>query len=102
MPFIADWPSDDIIGLWQYLKKHGSRLGGNTGQYFLRFVGKDSFILSRDVCTALRAEGLIDSPKPTALKELKKAQAAFNQLQQESGRSLAELSMLLALSLGPR
>ena len=33
---------------------------------------------------------------------LKKAQAAFNQLQQESGRSLAELSMLLALSLGPR
>ena len=100
--FIADWPSDNIIGLWQYLKKHGSRLGGNTGQYFLRFVGKDSFILSRDVCTALRAEGLIDSPNPTALKELKKAQAAFNQLQQESGRTLAELSMLLALSLGPR
>ncbi|MEC8529072.1 MAG: DNA-3-methyladenine glycosylase I, partial [Pseudomonadota bacterium] len=28
--FIAGWPHDDIIGLWLYLKKHGSRLGGNT------------------------------------------------------------------------
>ena len=27
--FITQWPSSDIIGLWQYLKKHGSRLGGN-------------------------------------------------------------------------
>jgi 3-methyladenine DNA glycosylase Tag len=25
--FIANWPEDDVISLWVYLKKHGSRLG---------------------------------------------------------------------------
>ncbi len=25
---IADWPSSDIVGLWKYLAKHGSQLGG--------------------------------------------------------------------------
>ena len=27
--FIANWPSSDQIGLMEYLKKHGGRLGGN-------------------------------------------------------------------------
>ena len=35
--FLAEWPEDNIVGLWKYLKKHGNRLGGNSGQYFLRF-----------------------------------------------------------------
>ena len=29
--FIADWPENDIVGLWLELKKNGSRLGGNSG-----------------------------------------------------------------------
>ena len=29
--FIADWPVEDQIGLMAYLKKHGSRLGGQRG-----------------------------------------------------------------------
>ena len=99
--FLAQWPSDDIIGLWSYLKKHGSRLGGNSGQYFLRFSGKDTFILSRDVCTALRAEGIIDKLQPTAKRDLVKVQSTFNELAEESGRTLSELSMILALSVGP-
>ena len=99
--FLAQWPSDDIIGLWAYLKKHGSRLGGNSGQYFLRFSGKDTFILSRDVCTALRAEGIIDKPQVTAKRDLLKVQNAFNELRADSGRTLSELSMILALSVGP-
>ena len=37
--FIADWPEEDVIGLWLYLKKKGSRLGGNTGPYALRSIG---------------------------------------------------------------
>ncbi|MDP5138393.1 DNA-3-methyladenine glycosylase I, partial [Rheinheimera baltica] len=53
--FIAHWPSSDIIGLWAYLKKHGARLGGNTGPYALRAIGKDTFILSEDVEAYLRA-----------------------------------------------
>jgi 3-methyladenine DNA glycosylase Tag len=100
--FLASWPSDDITGLWAYMKKHGSRLGGNSGQYFLRFSGKDTFILSRDVCTALLSVGIIDKTQVTAQRDLKKVQMAFNEMQQESGRTLAELSMILALSIGPR
>lgn len=100
--FLAQWPSDDVVGLWAYLKKHGSRLGGNSGQYFLRFSGKDTFILSRDVCTALRAEGIIDKAQPTAKRDLIKIQQTFNQLAEDSGRSFCALSMILALSVGPR
>ena len=40
---IAEWPSEDITGLWAFLKKNGSRLGGNTGPYALRTLGKDTF-----------------------------------------------------------
>ena len=52
--FLSRWPKDDQIGLTAYLGKHGSRLGGNTGQYFLRWVGWDAFIISRDLVAALR------------------------------------------------
>ena len=45
--FLAGWPADDQVGLMAYLGKHGSRLGGNTGQYFLRWLGWDCFILSQ-------------------------------------------------------
>ena len=55
--FLSRWPKDDQIGLMAYLAKHGSRLGGNTGQYFLRWVGWDAFILSQDLVAALRDAG---------------------------------------------
>ncbi|CAA0096577.1 DNA-3-methyladenine glycosylase I [Zhongshania aliphaticivorans] len=99
--FLAEWPEDNIVGLWTYLKKHGNRLGGNSGQYFLRFMGKDTFILSRDVCTALCAEGIVDKTQITSQRDLAAVQAAFNEMRAESGRSLSELSMILALSIGP-
>lgn len=97
--FIAQWPSSDIIGLWQYLKKHGSRLGGNTGPYSLRALGKDTFLLSRDVEAYLRTWNIIDGGINTQ-KSLTGTQEFFNQLQQESGRSLAQLSRLVSLSTG--
>jgi 3-methyladenine DNA glycosylase Tag len=50
--FLAAWPAGDQIGLTGYLAKHGSRLGGNTGQYFLRFIGWDAFIVSGDMASA--------------------------------------------------
>ena len=56
--FLADWPASDQIGLMHYLKRHGSRLGGKTCQWFLRRVGKDGFILSADVVTALQQAGV--------------------------------------------
>ncbi|MDP2636282.1 MULTISPECIES: DNA-3-methyladenine glycosylase I [unclassified Pseudoalteromonas] len=97
--FIANWPTDDIIGLWAYLKKHGARLGGNTGPYALRTLGKDTFLLSRDVESYLRAHKIIDGGLQTK-KSLTAAQAFFNELQQQSGLSLQELSLIVAYSVG--
>ena len=54
--FLADWPSSDQAGLLMWLKRNGARLGGNSAQYFLRRVGWDGFILSRDVIAALHRE----------------------------------------------
>ena len=65
-------------------------------------MGKDSFILSRDVCIALRSEAIIDTDTPTAKRDLIKIQDAFNQMRSESGRSHAQLSKLLAMSRGPK
>lgn len=97
--FIADWPSSDIIGLWAYLKKHGQRLGGNTGPNALRFLGKDTFILSSDVESYLRAQKIIDGGLHSK-KSLSAIQAHFNALQAQTGYSLMQLSRLIAFAGG--
>ena len=97
--FIEDWPTTDIIGLWTFLKKNGQRLGGNTGPYALRLLGKDTFILSSDVEAYLRAQKVIDGGLQSK-KSLTAIQTYFNQLQQESGYSLTQLSRLIALASG--
>ncbi|WP_323798265.1 DNA-3-methyladenine glycosylase I [Nisaea sp.] len=99
--FIAKWDAADQIGLLDYLKKHGNRLGGLTGQYFLRFVGRDGFVLSKDVTSALKAAGVIDGPA-TSKTALAKIQAAFNRWGEESGQSQTAISRTLALSVGPK
>lgn len=96
--FIADWPTDDFAGLMLWLKKNGSRLGGSTGAYGLRRLGVDSFLLSRDVVARLVAEGVIDKP-PTSQKAMQAVQAAFNTWRDQSGRSLTEISRVLAFSV---
>jgi len=97
--FVAGWPESDIVGLLALLKKRGSRLGGATAQYFLRFMGKDTFILSNDVVAALVNAEVIDNHKATAVKDRKAIQAAFNQWHTESGRSYTVMSRVLAMSI---
>lgn len=97
--FAANWPSNDVIGLWMYLKKNGSRLGGNTGPYALRSLGVDTFLLSQDVEGFLRLHGIVDSGI-TSKKALQSSQNFFNELQQQSGQSLAQLSRLVSYSFG--
>ena len=97
--FVADWPSEDIIGLWAYLKKHGARLGGNTGPYALRALGKDTFIISNDVESYFRQRDIVSGGIQNK-GNLKAIQASFNQLQQESDRSLQEISLIIANSVG--
>jgi len=97
--FIAEWPEDDVIGLWQQLKKHGSRLGGNTGPYALRTLGVDTFLLTQDVEGFLRSHKIVDSGI-SSQRALKAAQAFFNDLREQSGKPLAELSRLVSFCHG--
>ncbi|MGB2739128.1 MAG: DNA-3-methyladenine glycosylase I [Cognaticolwellia sp.] len=97
--FIAKWPSDDIIGLWAYLKKHGQRLGGNTGPYALRALGKDTFILSRDVEAYFRAHDIITGGIQTK-SSLNAIQTSFNDWQKQCDLSLGQLSRLIAYATG--
>ncbi|MBR9729093.1 DNA-3-methyladenine glycosylase I [Shewanella intestini] len=97
--FIAQWPCDDITGLWQVLKKQGARLGGNTGPYFLRAVGKDTFLLSQDVQAYLKAHKLVDYGF-TSKSGLQQTQDVFNHWQQQTGLTLAEISRIISLSVG--
>lgn len=95
---LGGWPSRDYVGLLDLLKKEGSRLGGSTAQYAMRFCGRDSFILSQDVTARLIAEGVIDKPA-TSKKAMAAVQAAFNAWMDQSGRSLTEISRVLAYSI---
>lgn len=98
--FLSGWPETDQVGLMEYLKRHASRLGGATVQYFLRFEGWDAFILSTDVVKALIREGVV-AKEPTGKKDLAAVQAAFNTWRDQSGRPVREISRILALSVGP-
>jgi 3-methyladenine DNA glycosylase Tag len=96
--FFADWPNEDFVGLLEFLKKRGARLGGTTGQRVMRVMGRDAFMLSSDVIARLIAEGVIDKP-PTSKRDLTAVQAAFTTWATQSGRSLTEISQILAMSV---
>ena len=55
--------------------------------------------MSRDVVAALIGEGVVDK-NPTSQRDLGAVQAAFNAWHTESGRSLAAISRVLAVSAG--
>ncbi len=96
--FLAQWPQDDQAGLLLWLKRNGARLGGNTAQYFLRRVGWDGFILSRDVVTALTRAGILDA-SPTSKKGLSQVQEAFNYWHRETGLPVSHLSRIVSFTV---
>jgi 3-methyladenine DNA glycosylase Tag len=96
---VADWPKETITDLWAHLKKHGARLGGNTGPYALRQLGVDTFILSNDVEGYLRNTNIIDSGRGTK-RAMTAANKAFMEWHQQSGRSLSEISQIIAYGFG--
>ena len=98
--FLAQWPGADQVGLLDLLSKRGARLGGRTGQYFLRFIGKDSFVTSGDVVACLRDAGLDIAENPTSKKDLGKIQDQFNAWGRETGLPLIHLSRICAMSIG--
>lgn len=97
---VGEWPAADFAGLCGWLAREGSRLGGSTGPYVLRFMGKEGWILSRDVVARLVAEGVVDGP-PSSRKAMAAVQAAFSAWQAESGLTLTAISRVLAQSIGP-
>jgi 3-methyladenine DNA glycosylase Tag len=96
--WLAGWPGDDIVGLWEALAKRFSQMGGNSGPSFLRMVGKDTFILTPSVIAALKHWGAITAP-PKNRQDRAAVQAAFNAWTAESGRPLCQLSLILASSV---
>jgi len=96
--FVADWPAEDYFGLLDYFRQHGARLGGLTCQYFLRSVGVDGFVLSRDGTWALIDAGVVDKP-PSSKGDMRKVQQAYNLWREESGYGFAAISRILALSI---
>ena len=97
---LAQWPAGDQVGLLELLGKRGVRLGSRTGQYFLRFIGKDGFVTSADVVACLRDAGLEIAESPTSKKDLAKIQAQFNAWALETGLPVTHLSRICAMSIG--
>jgi 3-methyladenine DNA glycosylase Tag len=98
--FLSNWPSSDEIGLLDLLAKRGSRLGGNTGQMLLRFVGWDGFVTSQDVVACLRDAGLDIALEVKSKGDLAKVQAQFNAWAVETGLPYVHLSRICAMSVG--
>ncbi|MEM6989227.1 MAG: DNA-3-methyladenine glycosylase I [Myxococcota bacterium] len=100
--WIARWPEDDMVGLMDALKTRGSRLGGMSGHWLLRHMGKDTYMLGGDVVTALQRAKVIDSDRTSSKKARLAIQDAFNAWREQTGRPLCQLSKILACSVdGP-
>ena len=96
--YLADWPRDDVVGLWDDLARRFSQMGGNSGPMFLRMAGKDTFVLSESVMKALPHWGVTAGP-PKGKKDRALVQAQFNAWAEETGMPLSQLSMTLAASV---
>lgn len=97
--YFAAFPDTEYVDLLDDLKRRGSFLGGTTAQYFLRRMGKDSFVLSKDVLAALRREKVFDGT-PTSKTSLAAIQGAFNAWVDDGGKSLTRVSRVLAFTVG--
>jgi 3-methyladenine DNA glycosylase Tag len=97
---LAGWPSSDETGLLDLLARRGSRLGGNTGQMLLRFLGWDGFVMSKDVIACLRDAGLDVGEEIKSKRDLAKVQAQFNAWAKETGLPYVHISRICAMSIG--
>jgi len=97
--YFAGWPPTEYIGLLADMGRRGAYLGGTTGQYFLREMGVDSFLLSRDVVAALEREQVF-AGSPTSKRSLTAIQDAFNAWVADGGQSLTRVSRVLAFTVG--
>ncbi|QJR81491.1 DNA-3-methyladenine glycosylase I [Alteromonas pelagimontana] len=97
--FVAQFEAERVTELWQYLKRHGARLGGNSGPYMLRALGVDTFLLTADVEDYLRKHDVFDGGV-SSKRSLAAINAQFVSWQQESGRSLTQIGQIISYSWG--
>ena len=82
------------------MNSSGSRLGGNSGQMLLRFLGYDAFVATKDVTACLRLAGLDIAEASTSKRDLLKIQEQFNAWANETGLPYRHLSVICAMSIG--
>ena len=87
--------SDHIVNL----QKNASRLGGKTGQVFLRRMGVDTLVFTPDVVSALTKLDVLSGKAPSSKKDWKKVQDLID-LWACEGYGLNQISQFLALSEG--
>lgn len=95
--WLASWPADRTLELWDALAKRFKMLGGDSAPRFLRMAGRDSFIFSPSVEAALKLWGVSDGGRGKAARA--QAAAQFTEWARTTGRPLAHLSMILAYSV---
>ena len=96
--FFAAWEPDQYFENLVAMRKRTSRLGGTSGMIFLRRMGLESLVFSNDVVTALVANGVVDK-LPNSKRDMAATQAAVSKWRDESGRTLSEISQILAMSV---
>jgi len=98
--FLVNWGAQDQIGLMKLLNQQGSQVGDNTSQYFLRYVGLDGFIMSKDVCQAAISNGVDMKHPAKSQKDKQTLQDAFNFWHEETKMPYTHLSKVMAYSVG--
>ena len=96
--YLGQWSDEDLVKLWDDMKKRGSRLGGDSGPRFLRQMGRDTFIMTGDVTQALSQMGVITT-KASTKSARRAANEAFVQWKAESGYPMAHLSLMLSCTV---
>lgn len=97
--YFAASPPEAYFDLVDRLKREGGRLGGKSGQLFLRRIGLEALIYSDAVIAALKREGMV-SKLPTSKKDIEAVRQAVEAWRAESGRTLTAISQILAFSVG--
>ncbi|WP_353112121.1 DNA-3-methyladenine glycosylase I [Salinisphaera dokdonensis] len=96
--WLAEWPEDEIVDLWQELRRRFTQLGGNSAPAFLRMCGKDTFLLTDWVVRALAHWGVYEG-RTTSKAALAEIQTAFNDWEEATERPFCQLSQILAFSI---
>ena len=96
--YFSGWKPGRYCENLRSLHKSGSRLGGRTGQTFLRRMGVDTLVFTPDVLKALGRENVV-SRMPSSGKDFVAVQSVVDAWSGESERCLTQISQILAFSV---